>query len=138
MNYRRYLHPGLALVAIGVSVPLALAAQTLPSREDNQGQVTVTVTPLTNSNAEGWRFDVQLNTHVAPLTQDMTAVSVLSDGRDHDEKPLSWQGDPPGGHHRKGVLTFKPFSSAPETLTLKIRQVGSVPERTFTWKLGAQ
>jgi hypothetical protein len=68
----------------------------------------------------------------------MTAVSVLSDGKGHDKKPLSWQGDPPGGHHRKGVLAFKPFSSAPETLTVNIRQVGSVPERTFTWKLGAQ
>jgi hypothetical protein len=53
MNYRRYLHPGLALVAIGVSVPMALAAQTLSSRQDNQGAVTVTVTPPTNSNADG-------------------------------------------------------------------------------------
>ncbi len=87
------------------------------------------------SSADGWRFAVQFNTHVSPITQDMTALSVLSDGKGHDEKPLSWEGDPPGGHHRKGVLVFKPFDSSPDTVTLKISEVGSVPERSFTWKL---
>ncbi|MDE2230429.1 MAG: hypothetical protein KGL11_15520 [Alphaproteobacteria bacterium] len=119
-------------------MPLAAAAQTksLPSRENDQGQVMVTVTPLALSNtADPWRFDVQINTHVAPITQDLAAVSVLNDGKGHKEKASAWQGDPPGGHHRHGVLIFKPITPLPESVTLTIRQVGAVPVRTFAWKL---
>jgi len=108
----------------------------LAARENNEGQVTVKVTPENLADGEApWRFAVQLNTHVSPLTQDLEAVSVLSDGQGHQEPPLSWQGDPPGGHHRRGTLIFKPIRPQPDSVTLKIRQVGSVPERAFTWEL---
>jgi len=136
MRHLEYLR--LILVAIAVALPLTASAQTkpLPSRENDEGQVVVTVTPLTLSTAaDTWRFEVQLNTHVAPLTQDLAAVAVLSDGIGHDERPSAWEGDPPGGHHRKGVLVFKAMNPAPDSVTLKIREVGSVPERTFVWKV---
>lgn len=129
------------LLALPVAMPLAVAAQPkpMPSREDSQGQVMVIVTPLSLSKtADAWRFEVQLNTHVVPLTQDLTAVSVLSDGNNNDEKPLEWQGDPPGGHHRKGILVFKAIHPAPDSVTLKVRQVGSIPERRFSWQLESQ
>lgn len=98
----------------------------------------MSVTPTALPNAGNWQFAVRLNTHVAPITQDLAAVSVLSDGKGYEEKPIAWQGDPPGGHHRKGVLLFKPISPRPQSITLKIRQIGSVPERTFTWSLSGQ
>jgi hypothetical protein len=98
----------------------------------------VSATPVSLPDSGNWRFAVQLNTHVTPITQDIAAVSVLSDGKGHEEKPVVWQGDPPGGHHRKGVLLFKPMNPRPDSITLKIRQVGSVPERAFTWKLTGQ
>lgn len=139
MHYRELWFSSIVLVAIGFGALASGLAQSpsLPSRESSEGQVMVTVTP-TLSNSENWRFAVQLNTHVSPLTQDLATVSMLSDGKGHDEKPVAWQGDPPGGHHRKGVLLFKPFSPRPESVTLKIQRVGSVPERTFTWKLAEQ
>ena len=138
MHNRVFRYLSLILAAVFVALPLAASAQTkpLPSKENDEGQVTVTVTPLTLSKgADTWRFEVQLNTHVAPITQDLTAVAVLSDGQGHDESPLAWQGDPPGGHHRQGILSFKAINPSPESVTLTIRQVGSVPERTFTWAL---
>ncbi len=98
----------------------------------------VSVTPVSLPDSGNWQFAVQFNTHVTPITQDIAAVSVLSDGKGHEEKPVAWQGDPPGGHHRKGVLLFKPMNPRPDSITLKIRQVGSVPERAFTWKLTGQ
>lgn len=138
MNHRRFLHAGLVFVAFGLALPGALAAPTaLPSSENDQGQVKVTVTP-TLSDSESWQFAVQFNTHVAPLSQDIAAISVLTDDKGNEEKPLAWQGDPPGGHHRQGVLLFKPFNPRPDAVTLKIREVGSVPERAFTWKLTGQ
>ena len=126
------------LVAIVFALPLATSAQNTPlqAKENNEGNVMVTVTPLSlSTTADAWRFEVRLNTHVAPLTEDLAAASVLSDGKGHDERPSAWQGDPPGGHHRKGILIFKPISPSAESVTLKIRQVGAVPERTFTWKV---
>lgn len=128
----------LMIGAFAVAIPLAVAAPAskLTTQESNQGQVTVAVTPLALSEAaDAWRFEVRLNTHVTPLTQDLAAVSVLSDGKGHEETPVAWQGDPPGGHHRKGELVFKPISPAPESVTLTIRDVGAVPERKFVWTL---
>ncbi len=137
---RKWLCRGLVLGAICFAAPLAALAQTktLPTRQDNKGQVMMSVTPDALPDAGEWRFAVQLNTHVAPITQDLAKVSVLSDGKGHEEKPVAWQGDPPGGHHRKGVLLFKPISPRPDSITLKVRDVGSVPERTFIWQLNGR
>ncbi len=132
----RYL--SLALLTVAVALPQAALAQTksLPSRENDEGQVMVTVTPLILSGtANAWRFEVRLNTHVAPISEDMAAVATLSDGNGHNEQAAAWEGDPPGGHHRKGVLVFKPISPMPGLVTLHIRQVGAVAERSFTWTL---
>lgn len=138
-NLVRYL--GLAFVAMAVALPPAASAQTksLPSRVNDEGQVTVTVTPLAlSSTADAWRFEVQLTTHVSPLIQDLAAVATLSDGKGHDERASAWKGDPPGGHHRKGVLEFKPISPMPALITLGIRQVGGIPKRSFSWNLEGQ
>jgi len=126
---------GLGL-AITVAAPLAASAQAqpMPSRQDSQGQVTVTVTP-TALSSDAWRFEVRFDTHVAPITQDLVAVSSLSDDKGHREQPLAWQGDPPGGHHRKGVLLFRPISPPPGVITLHIRRVGGIADRSFTWTL---
>lgn len=137
---RHYLYGivGLAICAAVIALPTRASAQTgaLPSQQNNAGQVMVKVTPrAVSKTANAWRFEVQFNTHVAPITQNLVAVTTLSDGNGHDEHPLAWDGDPPGGHHRKGTLVFKPIDPLPQSLTLTIRQVGAVPERSFTWKL---
>ena len=139
----------LGLVLTGflfaMSLPAAARAETptilaetkpLPPQINKDGRVTVTVTPLTIA-ADTWRFEVELDTHVVPLDQDLTAVSLLVDQRGNEQRPLTWEGDPPGGHHRKGVLVFKSVGPLPTVVTLKIRGIGPVPERAFTWTLGA-
>ena len=129
---------GFVLLSTALALPLAASAQPklLASRENDEGQVMVTVVPLALSKtANAWRFEVRLSTHVAPITQDMAVVATLSDGNGHEERPSAWAGDPPGGHHRKGVLVFKPVSPTPSSVTLHIRQVGGVRDRSFTWDL---
>jgi len=71
--------------------------------------------------------------HALELNHDLAAIAALIDAAGREQKPIGWEGDRPGGHHRKGVLTFRPLDPAPTTLTLKLRQVGPVPERSFTW-----
>ncbi len=108
------------------------------SQTSKEGAVTVKVTPLElSAQAAVWRFEVVLETHVVALDQDMTAAATLADGAGREYRPLAWEGDKPGGHHRKGVLTFEPIRPAPSSVTLKIRRIG-VAERTFSWPVVAK
>ena len=126
----------LFTIAVGASLTVSAQTKSLPMRESDEGQVRASVTPESLSKtADAWRFEVRFNTHVTPITQDMVAVASLSDGKGAGEKPTAWEGDPPGGHHRKGVLVFKPIEPMPATITLHIREVGGVADRSFTWNL---
>jgi len=134
----------IATAAVGSLFALAQSAP--PAAQDNaafavknndEGAVKVSVTPQdVSKSADAWRFAVQFNTHVTPISQDMVAVASLTDGNGAEERPSAWEGDPPGGHHRRGVIVFQPISPTPSTLTLHIREVGGVADRTFTWNLG--
>ncbi|MGE5537001.1 MAG: hypothetical protein ACM30I_00155 [Gemmatimonas sp.] len=120
------------LVAALVAVTPAAAAG-LEAKTNRDGMVTVKVTPQAVAAGGELRFEVVLDTHSVDLSQDLRDSAVLVAGGE-ELKPTGWQGDPPGGHHRKGVLVFAPVSPMPATLTLKIRGVGA-PERVFTWSL---
>ncbi|OHC74955.1 MAG: hypothetical protein A3G18_01365 [Rhodospirillales bacterium RIFCSPLOWO2_12_FULL_58_28] len=126
--------------AASLSLPASVMAQNamLTPLENREGRVTVKVTPqMLSASAKLWQFQVVLDTHSVALDQDMLAVAVLVDSAGGEHKPAAWDGDPPGGHHRQGLLTFKPTAPVPSTVLLKIRTVGGVVERSFTWKLGS-
>ncbi len=92
--------------------------------------MTVAVTPKRNADGS-WDFAVAIDNHSVNVTQDMVAVSSLTDAAGQIVAPKAWTGDPPGGHHRIGVLKFGIRPSPPVSLT--IRELGGVPARTFTW-----
>ena len=140
MKSRIFWFASIVLFAFVAMATLSMvaSAQVKPlSMKDNaEGQVRVSVAPESLSKtADTWRFAVQFNTHTTPITQDMVAVASLSGGNGAGEKPAAWEGDPPGGHHRRGVLVFKPIKPMPATITLHIREVGGVADRVFTWNL---
>jgi hypothetical protein len=97
--------------------------------------VTITVTPLILSNeAKAWDFEIMLESHTQELNDDLIRSSVLiGDGR--QATPLDWKGAPPGGHHRKGLLRYKPISPAPQSLELRIQRAGEPIPRSFRWRL---
>jgi hypothetical protein len=160
MNKNKILLVAGIVVAIGIGVILLLSApdphrydkgshparlgssQTqsptpvvLDTKIDSQGVVTVEVTPLTlSSNDSNWTFDVGLNTHSEELNQDMMKAAVLVDDVGNEYKPISWDGSVPGGHHRRGTLTFSKVTPVPKTIELKISNV-DVPVRTFVWNI---
>ncbi len=108
----------------------------LETKESNDGPVSVTVTPLdTGDNSPLWSFDIALNTHSEEIGEDLAVVSVLMDDEGKTYRPISWEGSPPGGHHRSGVLKFSAISPRPNSLELKINNVGGIPERSFKWEL---
>ncbi len=125
-----------ALLTLG-SLPSAQSAPgTLEARSSDAGGVRVVVQPRTNLPVDGrWEFNVSMNTHIKPLNDDLVRASVLIDDAGHRLNPLAWQGDPPGGHHRKGVLQF-PFQEAkPKSIELQIEGVGGAEKRVFQWQL---
>ena len=113
------------------------------TRQAQAGGVTVTVTPL-NLRTPGLAsldFYVTLETHSVDLSQDLTQSAVLRLPSGAELPAARWVG-PRGGHHVEGTLSFSALDvagasvlPATGTLTLAIRNLGGVPERTFAWDL---
>lgn len=100
---------------------------------NNEGAVEITVAPKNLSDKE-WVFEITLNTHSEELTTDLAKTTVLFDDKGNEYAPIVWEGDPPGGHHRQGILRFAPILSQPKSIALKIFQIGGIGERNFTWQ----
>ena len=108
----------------------------LTTRSDNQGAVTVEVTPLDiSSDIDSWRFEGSLSTHSVELNGDLVQKSVLLDDQGNFHQPISWEGAGPGGHHREGVLIFNAVKPAPQSVELKIKDIAGIAVRSFKWNL---
>ena len=106
------------------------------TKTDDQSPVTVTVTPLElGKDAQAWKFDIVFDTHSGSLDDDLLIAAVLIDDNGAAYQPTAWEGSGPGGHHREGVLVFDVISPTPSQVTLKIKSVGGVIERTFVWSV---
>ncbi len=84
-------------------------------------------------------FNVAMNTHSVDLDQyDLGEMTVLRDDTSNEYHPVSWD-SAPGGHHRKGTLTFP----LPDSLSkgeakyveIVIRDVAGIEERVLKWEL---
>jgi hypothetical protein len=64
------------------------------------------VTPKVLASGTPPSFEVILDTHSVDLTFDVAPTSTLQDVNKTPYGTATWEGDPPGGHHRKGTLTF--------------------------------
>jgi hypothetical protein len=96
-------------------------------------KVTATLQKIPK-DAKTWDFEVSLETHTHALSDGLEHSSVLiADGKQY--KPLGWEGSPPGGHHRKGVLRFKAVTPEPSSAELQIRLIGEPSPRSFKWHL---
>ena len=108
----------------------------LSPQTNSRGNVTVQVKPINISKASKiWAFEVDLETHTVELSQDLVKNSVMVDDRGKSYYPVVWEGDPPGGHHRKGILKFEAISPIPKLILLKINKIGDTQERIFKWEL---
>jgi hypothetical protein len=76
-----------------------------------------------------------MDTHTKPLDGDLTKTASIVDDAGHQYTPLAWQGDAPGGHHRKGVLRFAAPGQPIKTFEMQIQGLGGEGKRTFQWKL---
>ena len=118
------------LIAVSNAAELGYAPQVSNEREI---KVTATLQKIPDE-AKTWDFEVALETHTKALNDDLAKSSVLiADGKQY--LPLGWEGAPPGGHHRKGVLRFKAITPQPASVELQMRLAGDASPRSFKWLL---
>jgi hypothetical protein len=128
----------ISMTAICAALPsVTLSAETpLASRTSDNGGVRVVVTPKAiEPGGAVWEFEVVMDTHTKPLNEDLARAAVLVDDSGRQYAPVAWQGDPPGGHHRKGTLRFAPPVEELKIIELHIAGVGGPGKRVFRWEL---
>ena len=109
------------------------AAQSLSTQSSGAAGVTVKATPRALTGG-AWEFEIVFDTHTQELNDDLVkTASLLADGK--PLAPAGWQGDPPGGHHRKGVLKFGATDPGPQAIELQIQRPGESAPRAFRWQL---
>lgn len=107
---------------------------TLSSKSNNEGGLSVEVTPVDFAFGKPLEFKISFDTHQGGLDYDFTKKAVLTDDRNNRYSPLEWQGGS-GGHHLEGVLVFSPLPTEIKSIKLKILDIYGVAERNFSWEL---
>ena len=125
---------GWIVAALGTGSAFAAEPAYAPQVNTAAGvKVTATLKNI-ESGAKTWDIAVVLETHTQDLGENLTESSVLiADGTRY--LPMSWRGDPPGGHHRRGVLRFKAISPRPAAIELQISLGNDAAPRRFQWQL---
>jgi hypothetical protein len=104
-------------------------------RSDQQGAVTVEVTPLNLGDPSGdLEFEVALNTHSIDLGMDLAALATLTTDTGLAVQATLWDA-PRGGHHVSGKLVFPAMNlEGASKITLTIVDLDA-PSRVFEWQL---
>lgn len=108
------------------------------TRSDQQGAVTVNVTPLNLADpSDQLEFDIALETHSVDLSMDLATLATLTTDTGITVQATTWDA-PRGGHHVEGKLIFpatedgKAILDNASKLTLTITNVDA-PSRVFEW-----
>lgn len=113
-----------------------------PVQSNEEGSVTIEVEWIEIENLaekDSLTFYVAMNTHSVDLDDyDLGELATLRDDSGNEYQPVSWESEP-GGHHRKGTLTFSLPDSLrqgrAEYVEVVIRSVAGIDERVLKWEL---
>lgn len=105
------------------------------TRQNSGGNVTVAVTPQELTLGKPAVFLLVFDTHSVNLDFDVALSAALRDNQGTTYGVPVWNGDPAGGHHRTGTLSFPALRKQTTSVTLMLTNVAGVAERSFVWKL---
>jgi hypothetical protein len=123
--------PALVLVGAFGLWSAVLTAQPLKTQTSNRSAVTLKVTPTVQGDVV--EFEMVFDTHSQELNDDLLKSAVLIGANGAQVVPAAWNGDPPSGHHRKGVLRFNAPKPQPDVLELRVTRPGEAAPRVFRW-----
>lgn len=109
------------------------AVEDLPALTNEQAGITFDIKPLDFDFAQPVKFEIKITTHTGSLDFDLTKISTLEDSEGNQHQPVQWQGSPPGGHHRSGILIFPSLKEKSRSIYLTIQDISS--PRIFEWNL---
>lgn len=132
---RTIVRAGLVLV-LGLGLAAVAAGQEALSKRDASGPVAVTVTllerPVVGASIKA---KVGLDTHSVGLDgikfEEVVAARTPGGA---EVPPLGVEQATGGGHHREAVLIF-PAPGQSGALTIVVKNVGGIAERTFSWEV---
>jgi len=125
----------IGALIVFAAISLAVGAWAYERRSSNTNSVGVDVVPVQLTSGKTAKFEIRMTTHSVDLSYDMVAVSVLKDDQGREYRALTWNGSPPGGHHRSGELEFPAMANGVKSVTLYLKNISGVPERIFEWKV---
>jgi hypothetical protein len=118
------------VIAISNAAESSYAPQ---ASDERQIRITATLQAIAEE-AKTWDFELVMDTRTHALGEGMEDASVLiADGKKYN--PVGWEGSPPGGRHRRGLLRFKAIVPKPASVELQIRLIGDPSPRSFKWRL---
>jgi hypothetical protein len=127
---------GLVLATVSPDAMAQAGPEATTARSTSDRGVTIKVTPKSIGTRDSrWEFTVVLDTHSADLSDDLVRSAILATDEGRTFKPLSWEGAPPGGYHREGVLAFEVPAPRPAVIELRIARPGESALRIFRWQL---
>lgn len=140
VNKQRALAPTSQQVNQNSTIPISTTSSSRSVRyetiEQPEGNVTVIVTPLTLETGKPPVFQIVFETHSVDLSFDVSTITTLTDDTGILYGVPVWNGTPPGGHHRKGTLSFsQPLTPSIQQVTITFLNIADVPKRTFAWQM---
>lgn len=122
-------------VAAGATYQPVFATE-FAQQSNRDAGVTVRAKPRdVSAGATALTFEIVLDTHSTDLSDDLMSTASLAGPGGAAQRATGWEGDPPGGHHRKGLLRFVPLKPRPDVLVLTIMRPGESKPRTFQWPI---
>ncbi|MBK5204589.1 MAG: hypothetical protein JJD98_04020 [Polaromonas sp.] len=137
--YFRKLIGLLLFYSIGAATLFGSAAfaTDLASQSSEGLGVTIVIKPVkVLVGAATWSFQVSLSAQDQEVGDDLVRTAYIVNRADKKRlMPSAWVGDAPGGHQRKGVLSFKALKPLPKAIELRIARPGEKAPRLFRWDL---
>lgn len=115
--------------------PTSSPVQSIAQQESDENNVVIVIKPEVLRVYETPRFEIEFSTHSVNLDFEVSQISKIADDKGNEYKNSVWEGSPPGGHHRTGILTFNETLKESSGIQLIMQDDTGIGKRIFKWKI---
>ncbi len=107
----------------------------LEEKQVSGNGISVDVSGIYNRPQKSIIFTVKFTTHSGSMDFRVDEIATLMMNDEKISIPATWEGSPPGGHHRSGKLSYKDVPADSQSIILKLSTKGRMGVRRFIWDL---